>query len=216
VRFLTHRIKSKKLWSAARRKRKWHDARQERKLWLREKGWGKEIKRKIEVVLKFCPNTNSLLTRHLYPPLYPLAMNITSISFGYLVFALFIINFLSVILIRAETNFWLTGVIIWIMLFFIVVLLNVMNSKTVDIQEEAYSELTTVSDTQEYALKQVHQQKDAENTVLFRLLGVQTIFSCVWQFIGFSKTGKKYYRKAALTFALLTVIYGLTELFRIV
>jgi ABC-type transport system involved in multi-copper enzyme maturation permease subunit len=143
-------------------------------------------------------------------------MNIASIGFGYLVLGLFLINFLCVILIRPETNFWLTAVILWTALFFIVVLLNVMNSKTVNIQEVTYSQMTTISDTQELQLKQIREQKAAENLVLFRLLGIQTIFSCGWQFIGFSKTGKKYYRTAALTFMLLSVIYGLTEVLRII
>ena len=142
-------------------------------------------------------------------------MNLLSIGTGYLILFLFIINFLVVLLIRSEGRFWYTGVVLWIFMFFIVVLFNVMNNLEVDKQEIAYSKTQTVDDQQEFQLQYLRDQTSRENIKLFRLLGFQTIFSCVWQLLGFSTTGKRYYRTSAISFTLLSIVFGITELLRI-
>ena len=142
-------------------------------------------------------------------------MNLLSIGTGYLLLLLFIVNFLAVLLIRSEGRFWFPGVILWIFMFFIVVLFNAMNDLKVDKQELAYSESTTVDNEQDYQLEQLKDQTSRENIKLFRLLGFQTIFSCIWQFLGFSTTGKRYYRTSAISFTLLSIVFGITELLRI-
>ena len=142
-------------------------------------------------------------------------MNLLSIGTGYLILFLFIINFLVVLLIRSEGRFWYTGVVLWIFMFFIVVLFNVMNNLEVDKQEIAYSKTQTVDDQQEFQLQYLRDQTSRENIKLFRLLGFQTIFSGIWQFLGFSTTGKRYYRTSAISFTLLSIVFGITELLRI-
>lgn len=100
-------------------------------------------------------------------------------------------------------------------MFFIVVLFNVMNNVAVDRRESIYNESVTIDDQQTFQLEQFKTETSEENLVLFRLLGFQTLFSCIWQFLGFSTTGKKYYRTSAITFTLLSVVFGFIELLRL-
>jgi len=100
-------------------------------------------------------------------------------------------------------------------MFFIVVLFNVMNNVAIDKQELVYNESEIVDDQQALQLETLKDQSTQENTKLFRLLGFQTIFSCIWQFLGFSTTGKRYYRTSAITFTVLSFVFGIVEILRL-
>jgi hypothetical protein len=137
-------------------------------------------------------------------------MNLFSIDIGYLILILFLINFMGVLLIRSQERFWLPGIALWIFLFFIVVMLNVINRTDVDRQEIIYGESTANPEKMaqnDLQLEQLKKEKNSENTVLFHLLGFQTIFSCIWQFLGYRSTGKKYYRTSSITFTFLVFVY---------
>jgi hypothetical protein len=142
-------------------------------------------------------------------------MNLLSVGTGYLVLGLFVINFLAILLIRSEGRFWFPGVIFWLLMFCIVVLIHVMNDVAVDRQELVYSDNTVTDDQQTVQLEEFKDKTSGENVILFRLLGFQTVFSCIWQFLGYSSTGKKYYRTSAITFTLLSIVFGITELLRL-
>ena len=138
-------------------------------------------------------------------------MELLSYGLGYIVLAIFIINFLVILFIRSEERLLITAVSLWTLMFLTVIILTMLNNNNVDVREIEYSGPVTMTEEEFEELDSFKQQAKQENKKLVRLLGIQTLISFVWLLLGLRTTTKKYHRSALLSFAVFTFIYAIIE-----
>jgi len=146
-------------------------------------------------------------------------MDITSTSFEWILLALFVVNFMAVLLVRHTGRYWFPAVVFWLFLFFAFIIGNAFYSSDVT-YEETKVQVEQLKSTEplpeeSYVVKQVKQQKQQFSNRMFHLLGFQTLLSLLWMGVGYKSSGLPFYRSGVLTFIFLFLLYLLLLLLRL-
>ena len=136
---------------------------------------------------------------------------ILSIDLLWLSLALFFICFIAIVLIQGNVRFWLPCVFIWLALLFTWLIGSITAGNEVTYQEvlqaQGIVKVENPADTETAALKNARTQKQLLNSRLLNLLGIHTAISLFWLLLGYRRTMLSYYRKTAITFFILTLVY---------
>jgi hypothetical protein len=139
-------------------------------------------------------------------------MNIFSIGTGWLILLVFLLTFISILLIRSEDRFWLPCIIIWLFLFFAWILNDAFLSTEINYYKAIESNGTIVEREDPDALTELDKlsaAKSSKNRKLLHILGFHSIMSLIWVSLGYRTTGREFYKKAMVTFTVISLIYVL-------
>jgi hypothetical protein len=140
-------------------------------------------------------------------------MNIFSIGTGWLILLVFLLTFISILLIRSEDRFWLPCIVIWLFLFFAWILNDSFLSTEINYYKAIESNGTIVEREDPDALTEVEKLsavKTSKNRKLLHILGFHSIMSLIWVWLGYRTTGREFYKKAMVTFTVISIIYIVT------
>ena len=143
-------------------------------------------------------------------------MNLASIDTIWLIAALVLLNVFLVTVTNSGNRFWHPPILLWVALFFTLVLLQVDFGDAIEMPEppDAYRQSQEI-DSDDMVNLQVEQQKDKERLYrekTFRLLGTQGFIALCLLTVGYQKTGMLQYRKAAISFVVISLVYLLLEI----
>ncbi len=143
-------------------------------------------------------------------------MNLISFDLLWLVLILITLNFVSAAFIRTEERYWLPQIILWMILFGFFLFSNTMHREQV-VQKEMIYQQQTDPDDKAYTkatleLEQAKKDRQNENRLMIRLLGIQSLFAMTFQLFGYRQTSKKQFRSGAKTFFFLFFAYLVFEL----
>ena len=146
-------------------------------------------------------------------------MNFLSIDFIWLILILISINFMSAALIRTEERFWLPQIITWLLLLGMLLFQHTFNREQVVQKQMVYDQQTDPNDASNREatldLEEARRRQKADNIVLVRLLGLQSLFTCLAQGLGYRRTMKKQFRSGAQSFLFLFFLYLIFEIVRL-
>ena len=137
-------------------------------------------------------------------------MDIFSWSTFYLAIADFIVCFIAILLLRNNDRFWLPCVVIWMLLFFTLVMGHVFNTEEVDYLQVMHDSQMKTPDNvtpTKNDVKAAISQRNRFTGKMTNLLGVHSIMSFFWMLLGYHQTKEIRYRKALYSFGIVSIIY---------
>jgi hypothetical protein len=142
-------------------------------------------------------------------------MNLDGFALHWMIICVVLISFMGILFMRSADRFWLPCITVWLFLFFLGITGVVLNSNEISYQKqlEALRADETVDEEnpekQPYEIEQAQVKQTNFTRKFAHTLGAQTLFTLFWVLIGYKVTGLRYYRKAAITFSLLSLLYFL-------
>ena len=144
-------------------------------------------------------------------------MDLASIDTIWLIIALLLLNLFLLVVFRTRDRYWHPPILLWLGLFFTLLLLHAGYGYS-SRREEAAFEYQPSQDGYADAMLQQQLQEEKNELQLyrqktFRLLGTQSFLALFLMGIGYHQTGQQAYRKAAVSFAFICLLYIVLEIF---
>jgi hypothetical protein len=138
-------------------------------------------------------------------------MNLDGVSLLWLITAVILLSFAGVLLMRGNDRFWLPNIITWLFVFFIGLTGVVLNSNELSFHQQMRElraeESGEKSAGATFEIERVQKRKQQFSQKFMHTFGAQTLFTLFWVLVGYKVTGLLYYKKAAITFSLLSFCY---------
>ena len=117
----------------------------------------------------------------------------------------------GIILLKGNDRYWIPGISIWLLLFIVLLLGNVFNTREVSYQEavreQPASDNIEKAKEDPYHVAEAKNRKRDFNTKMIHLIGFQSFMCMLWMLVGYKKTSLAFYKTGATTFLLLCIVY---------
>lgn len=143
-------------------------------------------------------------------------MDLASVDTFWLIAGLVLVNVFLVAILRTENRFWHPPIIVWLALLFTLLLLQADFGWGINRPSAPADNQARINNNAEVgAGMQLAQEEEREGlykTKTFRLLGVQGFLALFLLTVGYQKTGLITYRKAAVSFVVVCLVYIVLEI----
>lgn len=142
-------------------------------------------------------------------------MDLVSIDTIWLILALVLLNVFLIAAVRTGDRFWHPPILLWLALFFTLILLHVGYGYSIERQQAAFEYRLSQDSYADAMLWMQLQQAKSEEQIYkektFRLLGTQSFMALFLLGFGYRQTGRLMYRKAAISFVFICLLYIVLE-----